>query len=65
MTYEKHIGYDLQAKSRKRPLPFIGGLEWQWILYRNGNWAGNSPFNYGTAESALDAGRKKLRERGA
>ena len=61
--YESHIGYDLQTRSRPRGLPWLDGVLWQWVLYQNGNWAGESPYYYGTELEARQAGRRKIRER--
>ena len=38
-------------------------LEWQWILYQNGNWAGMSSFEYNSEESAYESGLKTVMER--
>ena len=64
MSYNKQIGYDIQTRSRRRALPWLDGEEWQWVLYQNGNWAGNSPFHYGSEQGAHDAGIQEAIERG-
>ena len=53
----KQIGYNIQTCSRRRGLPFLDGELWQWVLYQNGNWAGNSPFCYGSEPEAHKARR--------
>ena len=51
------VRYDRQSyEASKR-------LEWQWILYQNGNWDSQSPFEYKTEQSAYGAGLKKVIER--
>ena len=64
MGYNKQIGYDIQTRSRQRVLPWLDGEEWQWVLYQNGNWAGNSPFHYGSEQGAHDAGFQEAIKRG-
>ena len=62
-----HI-YKIETESRPRRLPFVDGIEWQWVLYRRGilaadKWEGSSPFMFSTKENANNDAERRIRER--